>query len=109
MDLRYLVHTPHFELWYPEGSTFDLTRYSDSDYVGCKVCRKSTSGRSMVSWSSRKQNFVALSTIEAEYIVVVHCCDCGGRISPGSTRRIRDLTRGPWAQSFARSSLRGTE
>jgi hypothetical protein len=23
---------------------------------------------------------------------------CGGRISPGSTRRIRDLTRGPWAQ-----------
>jgi hypothetical protein len=32
---------------------------------------------------------------------------CGGRISPGSTRRIRDLTRGPWAQSFVRSSLRG--
>jgi hypothetical protein len=42
--LRYLVHTPSFRLWYPKGSTFDLVGYSDVDYVGCKVDRKSTLG-----------------------------------------------------------------
>jgi hypothetical protein len=31
-------------------------------------------GRSLVSWASKKQNSVALSTAEAEYIVAVHCC-----------------------------------
>jgi hypothetical protein len=41
--LRYLVHTPYIGLWYPKGSTFDLIGYSDSDYAGCKVDRKSTS------------------------------------------------------------------
>jgi hypothetical protein len=41
--LRYLVATPCFGIWYPKGSTFDLIGYSDSDYAGCKVDRKSTS------------------------------------------------------------------
>jgi hypothetical protein len=78
--LRYLVSTPCFGIWYPKGSTFDLIGYSDSDYVGCKVDRKSTSGtchflgRSMVSWSSKKQTSVALSTAEAEYIAAGQCC-----------------------------------
>jgi hypothetical protein len=42
--LRYLVSTPCFEVRYPKGSTFDLIGYSDSDYAGCKVDRKSTLG-----------------------------------------------------------------
>jgi hypothetical protein len=60
---------------YPRGSTFDLIGYSDADWAGCKINRKSTSGtcqflgRSLVSWASKKQNSVALSTAEAEYIV----------------------------------------
>jgi hypothetical protein len=72
--LRYLVHTPNLGLWYPKGSKFNLLGYSDSDYAGCKVDRKSTLGtcqflgRSLVSWSSKKQNCVALSTAEAEYV-----------------------------------------
>jgi hypothetical protein len=41
--LRYPVHMPHFGLWYPKCSTFDLIWYSDFDYVRCKVDRKSTS------------------------------------------------------------------
>jgi hypothetical protein len=78
--LRYLVSTPCFGIWYPKGSTFDLIRYSDSDYAGCKVDRKSTSGtcqfqgRSLVSWSSNKQTSVALSTAEAEYVAAGQCC-----------------------------------
>jgi hypothetical protein len=42
--MRYLVHTPKFGLWYPKGSTFDLKGYSDADWAGCKIDRKSTSG-----------------------------------------------------------------
>jgi hypothetical protein len=78
--MRYLVYTPKFGLWYPKGSTFDLIGYSDADYARCKIDRKSTSGtcqflgRSLVSWASKKQNSVALSTVEAEYIVVGHFC-----------------------------------
>jgi hypothetical protein len=78
--MRYLVYTPKFGLWYPKGSTFDLIGYFDVDYAGCKINRKSTSetcqflGRSVVSWASKKQNSVALSTAKAKYIVVGHCC-----------------------------------
>jgi hypothetical protein len=63
-----------------QGSTFDLIGYSDADWAGCEIDRKSTSGtyqflgRSLVSWASKKQNFVALSTAEVEYIVAGHCC-----------------------------------
>jgi hypothetical protein len=77
--MRYLVYIPKFGLWCPKGSTFDLIGYSDADYAGCKIDKKSTSGtcqflgRSLVSWASKKQNSVALSTAEAEYIAVGHC------------------------------------
>jgi hypothetical protein len=78
--MRSLVYTPKFGLWYPKGSTFDLIGYSDTDYAGCKIDRKSTSRtcqfleRSLVSWASKKQNSVALSTAEAEYFAAGHCC-----------------------------------
>jgi hypothetical protein len=58
----------------------ELIGYSDSDYAGCKVERRSTSGtcqllgRSLISWSSKNQNNVALSTTEAEYIATGSCC-----------------------------------
>jgi hypothetical protein len=61
-------------LWYPKGAKFELIGYSDLDYAGCKVERRSTLGtyqllgRSLISWSSKKQNSVTLSTAEAEYI-----------------------------------------
>jgi hypothetical protein len=78
--LRYLKHTQDIGLWYPKGARFELVGYSDLDYAGDKVERRSTSGtcqllrRSLVSWSSKKQNSVALSTAEAEYIVAGSCC-----------------------------------
>jgi hypothetical protein len=78
--MRYLTYSPTIGLWYPKGAQFELVGFSDSDYVGCKVDRKSTSGgcqllgRSLISWSSKKQNSVALSTAEVEYISVGSCC-----------------------------------
>jgi hypothetical protein len=42
--LRYLKHTQNIGLWYPKGTEFELIGYSDSDYAGCKVERRSTSG-----------------------------------------------------------------
>ena len=78
--LRYLAHTPTLGLWYPKGSEFDLVGFSDADYAGDKVDRKSTSGtchflgRSLVCWSSKKPNCVSLSTAESEYIAARSCC-----------------------------------
>ncbi|WVZ93423.1 hypothetical protein U9M48_039401 [Paspalum notatum var. saurae] len=54
--------------------------FSDADHAGCRIDRKSTSGTcqllgtSLVSWSSRKQASVALSTTEAEYVAAASCC-----------------------------------
>ena len=77
---RYLNGTKDLGLWYPRQSSFHLVGYSDADFAGYKVDRKSTSGccqflgPSLISWYSKKQNFVALSTAEAEYIAAGACC-----------------------------------
>ena len=77
---RYLKGTPNLGLWYPKGTGFDLVGYTDSDYAGCKIDRKSTSGscqflgRRLVSWHSKKQHSVSTSTAEAEYIAAGSCC-----------------------------------
>ena len=58
--IRYLLHTPRFGLWYPSNDNFELKGFSDADYAGNLVDRKSTSGacfmlgHSLVAWSSRK-------------------------------------------------------
>ncbi|KAJ9544484.1 hypothetical protein OSB04_024191 [Centaurea solstitialis] len=77
---RYLKGTPNLGLWYSKDSGFDLTAYSDSDFVGCKIDRKSTTGGchllggKLVSWTSKKQNSVSTSTAEAEYVAAGICC-----------------------------------
>jgi hypothetical protein len=78
--MRYLVLTPYLGIWYPKGEHFELISYSGVDYAGCKVDRKSTSrtcqflDRFLVCWSSKKQNSVALSTVETEYVAISSCC-----------------------------------
>ena len=60
--LRYLKGTMYIGLWYPKSDNFELIGFSDADFAGCKVERKSTSGtchflgHSLVSWHSKKQN-----------------------------------------------------
>ncbi|KAJ9565972.1 hypothetical protein OSB04_001938 [Centaurea solstitialis] len=77
---RYLKGTPNLGLWYSKDSGFDLTAYSDSDFAGCKIDRKSTTGGchllggKLVSWTSKKQNYVSTSTSEAEYVAAGICC-----------------------------------
>ena len=77
---KYLSKTINVGLWYPRGCKFTLHAFSDADYTGCKLDRKSTSGicqilvGCLISWSSRKQGTVALSTAEAEYVAAGSCC-----------------------------------
>jgi len=80
MIFRYLVGTTDLGLWYGKGSSFDLVAYCDVDYAGDKIERKSTSGsyqflgQTLIGWSCRKQNTIALSTNEVEYVFVASCC-----------------------------------
>nr|GEY85942.1 hypothetical protein [Tanacetum cinerariifolium] len=71
---RYLRGTVNTGLWYTKDSGFELTGFLDADYAGCKDTFKSTSGgaqflgENLVSWSSKKQDYTALSTAKAEYV-----------------------------------------
>jgi hypothetical protein len=77
---KYLKYTLEFGIWYSASSSLDLVGFSDADFVGCGIDRKSTSGTchflrpSLVCWSSQKQSSVAQSTREAEYVVAASCC-----------------------------------
>ncbi|GJX74666.1 putative ribonuclease H-like domain-containing protein [Tanacetum coccineum] len=65
-------------------SPFDLEAFSDSDYAGASLDRKSTIGgcqflgKRLISWQCKKQTIVANSTTEAEYVAAANCC---GQIS----------------------------
>ncbi|KAJ9553579.1 hypothetical protein OSB04_017624 [Centaurea solstitialis] len=67
-------------LWYPYESPFELLAYTDSDYGGASLDRKSTSdgcqflGARLVSWQCKKQTTVSTSTAEAEYVAAAQCC-----------------------------------
>lgn len=77
---RYLKGTLDLRLTYrADDSPTSLTNttfttYSDADYAGCLDTRRSTSGYALkmgtgaVSWQSKKQTIVALSSTEAEYV-----------------------------------------
>ncbi|GJV62839.1 putative ribonuclease H-like domain-containing protein [Tanacetum coccineum] len=77
---KYLKDKPNLGLWYPRESPFDLEAFSDSDYDGSNLDRKSIIGgcqflrQRLISWQCKKQTIVATSTTEAEYVVAANCC-----------------------------------
>ncbi|GJZ01500.1 putative ribonuclease H-like domain-containing protein [Tanacetum coccineum] len=77
---RYLKGQPKLGLWYPKDSPFILEAFSDSDYAGASLDRKSTIrgcqflGSRLISWQCKKQTVVANSTTEARYIAASQCC-----------------------------------
>ncbi|KAK2993708.1 hypothetical protein RJ640_016823 [Escallonia rubra] len=94
---KYLSGTLNLGLWYPRNSSIDLVGFSDSDYAGCLVDRKSTSGTcqflgdALVSWHSKKQTSVALSTAEAEYVAAGGCC--AQEVIPGRPSDVNLMTQ----------------
>jgi hypothetical protein len=72
--LRYVKGTSSLGVFYKKEGNHELLGYTDSDYAGDQNDRKSTSGyvflmsSGAVSWSSKKQPVVTLSTTEAEFI-----------------------------------------
>nr|GEY06612.1 hypothetical protein [Tanacetum cinerariifolium] len=79
-NFRYLKGKPYLGVWYLKDSPFNLVAYSDSDYAGASLDRKSTTegcqflGCRSISWQCKKQIVVATSLTEAEYIAAASGC-----------------------------------
>ncbi|GJY11816.1 putative ribonuclease H-like domain-containing protein [Tanacetum coccineum] len=77
---RYLKHQPKLGLWYPRDSPFELETFSNSDYGGASLDRKSTTGgcqflgRRLISCQCNRKTIVANSTTQAEYVAAANCC-----------------------------------
>ena len=83
--VRYLKGTANISLKFEKSIEGDLIGFSDADWAGDQDDRHSTTGNLFlmaggpVSWLSKKQAIVALSTSEAEYValsVATHTRSC---------------------------------
>ncbi|GJU27276.1 hypothetical protein Tco_1165897 [Tanacetum coccineum] len=90
---------PKLGLWYPKDSSFDLVAYTDSDYAGASLDRKSTTGGCqflrcrLISWQCKKTDMVAnpnkAKTINGE--VQLHALVDGKKIVIAESSVRRDL------------------
>ncbi|XP_012850949.1 PREDICTED: uncharacterized protein LOC105970659 [Erythranthe guttata] len=78
--IRYVSGTTDFGIWYSMDTNTTLAGFSDADWASDADDRKSTTGgcfylgNNLVSWYSKKQNSISLSTAESEYIAAGSCC-----------------------------------
>ncbi|CAM8920783.1 unnamed protein product [Rhodiola kirilowii] len=78
--IRYVCGIADYGLWYTKDSNSCLVCYCDADWARNAEDHKSTSGgcfflgNNLVSWFSKKQNSISLSTAEAEYIAAGSFC-----------------------------------
>ena len=68
MLLRYIKNTPGEGLYFLAENNLKLRAYSDSDWGGCRLTQRSTTGycifmgNSLISWQSKRQKMVSLSS-----------------------------------------------
>jgi len=78
--LKYINSTSDYGILYSHSENSMLIGYYDADWAGSADDGKSTSGgcfflgNNLISWFSKKQNCLSLSTTEAEYIAVGSSC-----------------------------------
>jgi hypothetical protein len=77
--LRYLKTTYNYKLIFGKNDSTELIGYSDSDWAGDKDTYRSTTGYifilsgGSIAWATQKQQTVALSSTEAEYMALTEC------------------------------------
>jgi len=113
----YIKNMIDYGLTYSRDANLTPLAYVDADYGGCRDTRRSTSGYvftmagGAVTWSSKRQATVALSTVEAEYVAMSRCAQQMiwmhtwldeveiAHVTPGVIRRgdrSREDYEGPW-------------
>nr|GEU53170.1 putative ribonuclease H-like domain-containing protein [Tanacetum cinerariifolium] len=90
---KYLKGQPKLGLWYPRDLPFDLEAFSDSDYAGASLDKKSTTGgcqflgKRLISWQCKKQTIVSNSTTKAEYVAAANCY---GQVDSGKVKTVNE-------------------